>query len=342
MRTVLLGIVMLALVTAAFAEVNVPLTKLHPAAASGFSVTTAAAGDGVALTFKKAGDERRFLAVEGLVAGNPAGAKAAEISYRLDLTSGNAPRAALLVYEKDGGSWYKLGATPVAVGAPATGRVSVAALQQTAFSNDPNSQLDWDQVDRVWAGFVFDGPAAGKLTVSGVRLLDQAALPTQPLRLTGAGPGTWTAGADPAVKGKLAMVPEGPEGRQCLKYEFTVPAGGHMYAIPSTNVTAEDLEGYSALRFKYRAHIVPGMKLLVSLGETNGVSYFVEPAGPWSGEWAEMTLPLSQFKWAPWSGKDTTDKVDLSRLTTVQIGTHGQPAQAGEGFLMVCDIQLVP
>jgi hypothetical protein len=328
--------------TTTFAEVNVPLQKLHVANTSGFAATCKVAGEGLALTFNKTGDERRLLAIEGLPAGNAAGAKAAEISYQLDLTSGAAPRAAVLIYEKGGASWYKLAPSPAALGAAATARVSLAALQQTAFSKGENNQVDWGQVERVWAGFVFDGPAEGKLLMSGVRLTDQTALPTQALRLTGAGPGAWTAGADPAVKGTLTMAPEGPEGAQCLKYEFNVPAGRHMYAIPSTNVTAEDLEGYSALRFKYRAQIVPGMRLLVNLGETNGVSYFTEPPAPWASDWTELTLPLSQFKWASWGPKDTEDKVDLARLVNVQIGTHGVPEQAGAGLIMVCDVELVP
>lgn len=342
MRTLMLVILTLTLLTTAFAQVNVPVQKLHPATTSGFTATCTAGADGVALTFNKAGDERRFLAVEGLPAGNPTGAKTAELTYRLDLTSGQAPRAAVLVYEKDGGSWYKIAATPVSSGAPATSRVSVAALRPTAFSNDVNKQLDWDQVDRVWAGFVFDGPAQGKLLLSGVRLTDEVLLPTQPLRLTGEGPGTWTAGADPAIKAKLTMVPEGTGGKQCMKYEFTIPGGRHMYAIPSTDILAEDLEGYTALRFKYQANLLPGMRMLVTLGETSGVAYFAEPTAAWADEWTEMTIPLSQFKWASWSQKDTADKVDLSRLTNVQIGTHGQATAGGDGWLMVCDIELVP
>lgn len=342
MRTVLFAVVALTLMTAAFAQVNVPLEKLQIASTSGFTAACKPGADGLAITFKKTGDERRFLAVQGVPAGSPAGAKAAEISYRLDLTSGDAPRAAVLVYQKDGGSWYKIAANPVALATSATTRVSVAALQPTAFSNGTDKQVNWDQVDRLWAGFVFDGPAEGKLSISGVRLLDQTALPTQPLRLTGSGPGTWTSGQDPAVKVKLTAAPEGPEGKQCMKFEFNVPAGKHMYAIPSTNVTAEDLEGYSALRFKYRAQIPAGMRVLVTLGETDGVSYFAEPPAPWSSDWAEMTIPLSQFKWASWGQKDTEDKVNLSRLTNVQIGSHGVPAQAGDGSIMVCDVELVP
>ena len=342
MRTLLLGILTFALLTTAFAEVNVPVQKLQPAATAGFAATCKTAADGVTVTFKKTGEERRFLALQGVPAGNPAGAKTAEIAYNLTLASGAAPRAAILIYEKGGGSWYKIGALPVAVGANATTRVSVAALQQTAFSTSANKQLAWDQAERVWAGFVFDGAAEGKLTVTAVKLTDQAALPTQPLRLTGADQGKWSAGQDAAVKSKLEMTPDGPKGGECLKFTFTVPAGRHMFAIPSTNVAVEDLEGYTALRFKYRYQLPPGMRMLISLGEAGGPMYFVEPAGPWSAEWAEMTIPLSKFQWASWSQKDDNGQFDLAKLTTVQIGTHGVPAQAGDGSIMVCDVELVP
>ena len=138
------------------------------------------------------------------------------------------------------------------------------------------------------------------------------------------------------------MVPGAPNGGECMKYVFTVPAGRHMYAIPSTPVAVEDLEGYSALRFKYKYQIPAGMRMLISLGEAGGPMYFVEPAGPWSAEWAEMTIPLSKFQWATWSQKDDNGQFDLAKLSTVQIGTHGVPAEAGEGSIMVCDVELVP
>lgn len=342
MRSVLLVIVALTLVTVAFAEVNVPLQKLQAASTSGFEATCKASADGVSVTFKKTGEERRFLALEGVPAGSPVGAKTAEISYRLDLASGDAPRAAVLAYEKGGGSWYKIAAQPVALGAALATRVSVAALQQTAFSSDTNKQVDWDQVDHLWVGFVFEGAAEGKLVVSGVRLVDQTVLPTQPVRLTGAGPGKWSSGQDPAVKANLEMVPGGPNGGECMKYVFTVPAGKHMYAIPSTPVAVEDLEGYSALRFKYKVQIPAGMRMLISLGEAGGAMYSIENNGPFPTEWAEMTLPLSKFEWAVWSSKDEDGKFDLAKLATVQIGTHGAAAQAGEGSIMVCDVELVP
>lgn len=341
MRTILLIVVALALVVAAQAEVNVPLQKLTIASTSGFTATAKASADGVAVTFKKTGDERRFLAVQGVPAACAAGARTAELTYKLDLSSGNAPRAAVLVYEQGGGSWYKVGANAVPTGA-ASVRVSVAALQQTAFSNDANKQVDWDQVESVWAGFVFDGPAEGQLAVSAVRLGDQTLIPTQPLRLTGKGQGKWSAGQDPAVKSSLEMVPGAPGGGECLKYVFTVPAGRHMYAIPSTPVAVEDLEGYSALRFKYKVVIPQGMKLLVTLGQSDGPAYCVESTGPFGADWAEMTIPLSKFQWANWSAKDEDGKFDLAKLNNVQIGSHGGAVQAGEGSIMVCDLELVP
>jgi hypothetical protein len=342
MRGVLLVIVALTLVTAAFAEVDVSLQKLQPAATAGFAATCKTGADGVSVTFRKEGEERRFLAVAGMPQADPTGAKTAQIGYRLDLRAGKAPRAAVLVYEKDGGSWYKVAATEAALAQATTARVSVAGLLQTAFSSDANGQLDWSTVDRVWAGFVFDGPAEGQLLVSSVRLVDQVVLPTGPVRLTGTGVGAWSSGQDPAVKAKLATVPEGPGGKECMKYEINVPAGSHMYAIPTVPITVEDLEGYSALRFKYRAQIPAGMRLLVTLSEAGGTSYFCEPAGPWSAEWGEMTIPLSAFKWASWSSKDDNGKLDLAKLTSISVGTHGVPAQAGDGWIMVTDLEMVP
>lgn len=332
-----------ALVSAVAAQqVNVSVQKLQPAISAGFAATAKSSADGVSFTFKKTGDERRLLAAAGVPAGNATGARAAEVGYELQLTSGAAPRLALIAYEKGGASWYRVASSPAATGSVSGARLSIASLLPTAFSSGGGKEVDWAQVDRLWVGFVFDGAAEGTARLSAVRLTDEVALPTTPVSLTGGEAGRWSSGQDPAVKATLAMAPEGPGGRQCLKYTFSVPGGRHMYAIPSTPATVQDLEGYTALRFKYRAVIPAGMKMLITLTESNGPGYCVEPPPPYSAEWKEMTLPLSGFKWASWTAKDDNGQFDLSKLTSISTGTHGAPAQAGDGYLMVCDLELVP
>lgn len=337
MRLLSLLLITLLLTTLAFAA-ETPLKDLRLAASSGFTATAS----GTTVTFAKTGDERRLLALAGTPSADATGAKALEFSYQLDLQSGAPPRLAAVVYEKSGGSWYKLSGIPAVTGQPASARLSVAAMIQTAFSADATNAVEWPDVDRVWFGFVFDGSAKGKVTVSNARFTDTTAVPTQPLRLFGDTPGKWSEGHDPAIKTTLAIVNEGPDGKPCSKFEFDVPAGSHMYAIPTAPITVEDLEGYKSLRFKLRGEIPQGMRLLITLAEAGGPAYFVEMPGPGPAEWTELTFPLSDFKWASWSAKDENNQFDLAKLMSVSVGSHGVPANARLGHLMVCDVELVP
>lgn len=342
MLRTMLSALLLCGVTAAFAAVDVPLKDLKLAAASGFQAKATASGGKVTITFTKTGEERRLLAVQGTPAGNPSGALAAEISYQVTLTKGEAPRLALIAWDRDGGSWYKVSSVPVKLGEAGTGRISAAGLTQTTFSKDESGGLEWDGVERLWVGFIFDGAAAGTATVTGAHLTDNPVVQTQPVPLIKVD-GKWNDGHDPAVQTTITAPNEGPSGQPCFKYELNVPAGKHMYACPSTGVVAEDLEGYKALRFKIRAEIPEGMRLLVQFSEQGGPMYYVErEAGQVPAEWTEMTIPLSEFKNASWGPKDDNGQLDLAKLNTLSIGAHGVPVNARLGYLEVCDVELVP
>jgi len=338
MRLVLLSLLILALAVPAVAAVNVPVKDLRLATSAGFTTTVS----GSSVTFVKSSEERRLLAFAGTPASDPSGAKAIEVAYRVDLSKGNAPRLAVLAYEKDGGCWYKLSTNPIATGSEAQARLSVAALMQTAFSSDASGQLEWPNVDRVWVGFIFDGPAEGKATVTSARLTDEAAVPTKPISLLPENGGKWGDGHDPAIQTKLEVVPEGPGGAPALKYEFNVPAGKHMYAVPSTPVALEDAEGYKFLRFKFKGEIPQGMRLLVQLTEHGGATYCVELPAQSVADWTEMSLPLADFKLASWGQKDDNGMLDLGRLSTISIGSHGVPVNARLGLIMATDVQLAP
>ena len=334
---------------AGFAQtVNAPLTITGLAPAAGVKATferLPKADDGLGATrmsFAKTGDERRLLAFQATVEGTPVGAKAVVLRYRLDLKAGTGLAPAVLVFDKDGGSWYKVAGAPLEPGDFTEARLSVAALRQTAFSDDKSKQLEWANVSHVWLGAVVDGAAEGTLDISSARFTDEPFKPTAPVRLLADGVGKWSAGQDPAVKSTIGTPDEGPDGKACMKYEFTVPGGGHMYAIPGSAVAVGELEGYSALRFKYKARLPEGMRMLVTLAERGGAAYFAEPPGPWASEWTEMVIPLAALQWATWSPKDPDGKFDQEDLGSVQIGAHGPPKEGGPGLMMVADVELIP
>jgi hypothetical protein len=114
-----------------------------------------------------------------------------------------------------------------------------------------------------------------------------------------------------------------------------------MYLTPSVPVPAADLEGYTALRFRYRATLPEGVKgLLVTLSERGGGQWYVEP--PASPEWTTIRLPFTQFANADW-GKDPDGKLDIEQIAGLIIGTHGTATgEGGSGQIQVCDIEFVP
>ncbi len=350
MKRTMLAVCVVTVLAAALAAaqgVNVPLvgTELGVSAGVTAQVEQVMDADGgqpaLKVTFSKKGDERRLLAVDTQPQGSPVGAKALVLRYQLTLTKGEAPRPALVVFGQDGGSWYKVAGRPLEVGGFTEARVSLANMRPTAFS--PNTgALDWSKVTRIWVGGVLDGLAEGSVQVSDARLTDEPYKPAKPVRLLGEGPGTWTASQDPAVQGKVGTPAEGPEGQACMKYEFVVPAGRHMYAIPTAGLTPGEREGFTAVRFRYKARVPEGMRMLVTLGEGNGSCYFVEPPGPWAADWTEMVLPLTRFQWASWSPKDPAGHLAQEDIASIMVGCHGVPKEGGPGLMMVTDIELLP
>jgi hypothetical protein len=296
------------------------------------------------VTFAKTGDERRLVALESRLTGKALLAKSLVLRYRLTLKSGNAtPRLAVVLWDDAGGSWFKVAGQSAAEGNFADGCISLASPRRTAFSETPDAAILWDRVQRVWLGLVMDGPAEGTFEISQPRLTSEVYRPTQPIQVTGEGIGQWSVGQDPKVTSKLTTPNEGPQGQPCMKYEFTLPGGSHMYAIPSVGTIPADFEGYAAIRFAYKAIIPAGINgLLVCVGEADGTQYFADPPPPASPEWTDVTIPFSKFKFATWT-KDENEQLDLSQVNRVFIGCHGVPAgTGGPGLIMATDIEFVP
>lgn len=304
-----------------------------------------AAGNALVLTFDKPGEERRFLAlaVPLPLRGDPAAAKALEVKYLLNLTAGQPPKLALIAWEKGGGAWYKMAAEPLEIGEEATGRLSVTSWSQAAFSQDASGALEWANLEALWLGVVIDGPARGTLELRQARFTSEPYRPSKPLRVTGDGPGQWSAVHDPAVQCTITTPNEGPGGKPCMRCDFTFPGRRHMYLLPVTPLPPADLQDYRGVQFTYKATIPPGIRgLLVTLWEQGGAQYEGFPYPPPSDDWVTVTMPFQDFKLAGWT-RDTNDRLDLDRLTNMVIGVHGSAdADVGEGTIWVCDIEFVP
>ncbi|MFQ6098580.1 MAG: hypothetical protein ACE5O2_12710 [Armatimonadota bacterium] len=339
-----------AVAAATGAQVNLPLTDgltLAPTGGVKGTLTRSASPEGgaaVRIAFTKNSEERRLLAIEARPEGDANGAKAVARRYRLQLAKGEPPRFAIVLFDRDGGAWFKVGFEPLVVGKWGDGRLSVASLRQAAFSEDRSGQLEWNNIQKAWFGLVMDGPARGTLELSQVRLTSEPYRPTRPLIITGGDdPGKWSVGKDPAVQATLTTPNEGPDGRPCMKFEFRLATGRHMYAIPSTPLPAAEVEGYRALRFTYKATIPDGIKgLLVMLGERGGAQYWADPMPPPSEDWTTITIPFEDFTLGTWT-RDDNQMLDIEQVGRVFIGVHGTATGPdGAGTIWATDVQFLP
>ena len=292
------------------------------------------------MSFQKTGEERRIAALEGTPGGSIEGAKVLALRCRLQLREGSPPPVAMVVFEKDGGAWYRI--TRKAVPTDGFGDVRIpltGPFNRALFASDKDETVRWDQVDRVWVALLLDGPATGSLDVSRAVFTNEPFRPTGPLAVGGA----WEAGQDPAVRAQISSPKGTADGKPQMKYTFEMPGGRHMYAIPRVAVNVDELDGYSGLKFTYRAELPAGIDgLLVMLMEASGTQYYADPAPPAAADWKTVTIPFSTFRRGGWS-PDENDRLDLNEVRHVAIGMHGtaKPAHAS-GTITVTDVQFVP
>ncbi len=292
------------------------------------------------VTLSKTDEQRRLLALEGMPAQSVVGSKAVALRYKLDLKTGEG-RLALVVFDEAGNAWYKTGNAAPADHGFVDGRLGITSMNKAAFSRT-EGDLDWDALDKVWIGIVIDGAAEGTFEMSGAHFTSEAYRPTHPLRITGDGAGKWSIGKDAAVTATLTTPDEGRDGQACMKLEFNFVGGRHMYLTPTIPVPAAELDGYTGLQFTYKATLPDGIEgLLVMLTESGG-QYMATPMPGPSEDWVTITIPFADFELGSWS-KDDNGQLDLGRINSIIIGTHGgATGDGGDGLIMVSDIEFAP
>jgi hypothetical protein len=310
------------------------------------------------LFYNKDPNVRRLVPLEITPGKDLSHAKALALVCALSLDEGSAPTLAVVLFEEDGGVWYKTGAVPLRAVDPncsrptasqsladaAEGvRLPLRSLKQAEFSQDTDGKLDLDKITKVWVGLVLDGSVRGSFAIRRAAFTDKPYRPTQPLRLTGDGPGTWSLAKDPAVEGKVSTPSEGSGGKACMRFEFTFPPRRHMYALPKIQLPEAEYDGYRALRLTYKATLPKGIDgLLVSLLEHDGSQYCARPAPTPSNDWRTVTLPFDTFKLGEWS-HDENGQLDLEQLGAIFIGLHGTAqGDKAPGVIYAADVEVVP
>lgn len=292
--------------------------------------------------FRKKADVRRMVALAIPRKTIPEDAKVLELRCRVTLRQGHAPRPALILFEEDGGVWFKVGGNTLPADKFGLARVPLS-FREASFSEGKDHRLDRAHLRKLWLGFVFDGPAVGEIALSKAVLTSAPYRATSPLVVTGKDPGHWTVAKDSAVRCNLTTTSKAPKGRPCMRIDFTFPLGRHMYMLPQVRVPSGDLEGYSALRFVYKAQLPKGIDgLLVLLTERNGAAYFADPPPAPTKEWKTVTIPFSSFKLGGWS-HDANHRLDPDEIASVAIGAHGTATgDGGRGTIWAADVMFVP
>jgi hypothetical protein len=309
-----------------------------------FSVVDRADGDeaAAALAFTKESDEPRLVALAADCKGIPGDTRTLALRQRVKLTGKGSAQWTVAFFEEEGSCWYKSGAAAVAGDAFADLLMPIDTLRQAAFSQDGSGALERAAVNRVWIGLLLTGPCDGSFEISRAELSTEPYRAAAPLPIT-EGAGTWSVGSDPAVTVHLTTPNEGPNGEPCMRVDFTMPGGKHMYMVPATPAPAAALEGYSGISITYRADLPPGINgLLFMLGE-QGAQWFASPAPPaTNGEWKTLIVPFEQFELGNWS-RDDNGKLDVSYVNQVMCGMHGSTTdEQGVGTIWVMDLKLVP
>jgi len=299
-----------------------------------------AAGEPLQVRFKKTGAERRLLAFEARPGRDLSWVRALALRYRLTGVSATAARLATVVQTTDGGAFFKVAAMPAVVGDEAEGRVPLHNLREAAFSA-AGAKLAWDKIERVWFGLAIDEPCEGSFTLVRAAVTSEPYRPTAPLVVPLGKPESWSVGKEPSVEHKVALTGDGPDGTPAIRLDFTFPGGKHCWFIPGLTVTAPEIDGYRALRFRYKATLPKGPNLLFALAEREGGQYIIDPPVPQSADWKVLELPLAQFKLAGWS-RDPNNHLDLESGISIQTGCHGAANPGGSGTIWIAELTFLP
>lgn len=322
-----------------------PVHHLSVATDAGLEVTFAAPTDNAParLQFSKTGPEPRFVGFRGLPAAPPAGARTLQVRFRLTGEGIDTLRAAALLFEQSGARWLKLGAPTAPSADEQLAVLSLASLKAAPFAEAAATDPDLSRVSQVWVGVVLAGKVQGVLELLDAAFSDARPSAVAPLPITDNAPGAWKLFSDPAARATVSTPDEGPDGRSCMKLQFHFPGGRHMFANPHVSLPLVDLEGYSALRFRYKATLPAGIAgLLVMVGEGKGAIYIADPPPPPGAEWATLTVPFAEMKLGAWT-RDDNDRLDLDSLTTLYIGVHGTAlGDGGPGTVWATDIEFIP
>jgi hypothetical protein len=336
------------------AETSIPIccnkdafTPLTPPALAGATLAVeramdpAAAAPKVTVAFTKPGEERRFLALETIPLKPLPAYQAIELTFSAR-AEGVTLIPAVMLYERGGAVWFRSGRPLDGKDGQTTLRLALTGMRQATFSTNAGAEVAWDQVDRLWFGFLADGQGQGSFAITSIVLTSEPYRPTAPATVFEPDTARWTVTADPAVKKELTAAKD-DQDRALVRIAFTFPGGRHMYLIPSQPVPDIDFADYAGLRFTYQATPPQGLDKLLICVNQGGNQFVADATAPANGDWQSVVIPFDSFKIAAWSNKPKDTKLAVSDIASITVGIHGTAAApGGDGQILIRGIELVP
>ena len=296
--------------------------------------------DGLTITFKKTGAERRMIAAKVAVKEGFEEHKALAMAMRVQLADGQTARPLVMFVEEDGGSWYRIG-MPLTQEGMADVHLNLFNVQQTSFSRDGNGKFDWERIRELYLGVVVEGAGEGVVRIAGFIMTNDPFVPTKPVEIKLPTAKAVSRSADPAAKVTVEDVEI--DGMRVLKETFAFPLGRHMYFTPSFQLPEMDYAVYSGFRLTYKATIPqPIGGLLVTV--TEGGGQFVAPAPKATSEWLPIDLKFKDFKMSSWAKKkDGNTDFNVAGMSSMVMGCHGTAnSDGGKGEILIRKIELIP
>lgn len=344
-RLLVCSLTLLLAASLAFSQAISGVRPVGPAASETLDFSAKAGAQGlpeVLWTLDKTEDYRQLAAIEMPVAQLSSSIKAFELRASAKVAEGMEARAVCILFDGAGHAWKKLVKDPLPAAGLVTVRFPLAFFAPAGFNPDVG-ELRLEKVTRVWVGVALDGVGKAELRLAEPHFTSEVRVPDQPLAITVTDQSLWTVGADAAVEQTLAIVPEGPGGTECMRFDFDVPGGRHMFAIPAVRLPELEWEGYGALRVTWKGNTPPEMTTLLMLAESDGSQYMAESAPTILADWNTVTVPFSDFKLGGWT-QDENSQLDLTQVSQLSTGMHGTPAVADrfQATLWVSAIELLP
>ena len=297
--------------------------------------------DGLEISFRKDGAERRMIALRIYPSSALEEYRALDLTASVTLATGQTARVCVMFVESDGESWCCVGMPFQLDGQSQRVRLNLENIRQTAFSHNDSKRLDWGAIAEIYIGVVVEGTGEGTLLYQKMAMANERFVPTKPLNINLPLAKMFSRSADKAVKYSIEDVEI--DGERVLKETFKFPLGRHMYFTPSFQLPELDYAAYSGIRLTYKAKIPkPINGLLVTMAEGGG--QFVAPSPAETDEWRSIDLKFKDFKMAGWAKKkDGNTNFDIGNVMSMSIGCHGTANEGdGQGEILIRKIELIP